>query len=84
MADKGPFAWDEEAAARTSIARGKAAAKIKDPAARKAYIARQGKVEMYGGGFAPILRRRFLEYGDNRAAPKSRNGGKRGAKRGMK
>ncbi len=66
---------DPRESAEVSKQRGKAAAKISDPEKRRQYIARQGKLETYGGGLEPILRRSFLEHG----RPKRRTG--RGAKR---
>lgn len=56
-----PDPWE---AARTQRARGEAAAKIPDLAKRREYIARQGKVEQFGGtSFAPAIRRLFLQHG---------------------
>ena len=60
----GSIGSDPKEAARVSIERGKAAARIEDPEERRRYIARQGQLETWGGGFEPILRRTFLEHGD--------------------
>jgi hypothetical protein len=61
----GPMSHDESAAARTSIARGKAAAKMTGQAQRD-YISRQGKVDTYGGGFEPVIRENLLEHGNTK------------------
>jgi len=64
----GSIGSDPKEAALVSKLRGVAASRIKDPAKRRAYIARQGQLESLGGGFEPILRRKFLQYGDPRRA----------------
>jgi len=62
---------DPKESAEVSKARGKAAAGIKDASKRRDYIARQGKLETYGGGLEPILRRTFLEHGKSKKSHSS-------------